>query len=90
MDESVEKMEVAETKDAPELDGGEPEEAYRGDSHPGTSQGCTVQTKSQRRPHCGLRPDTPVALRSAGSRQFLVRSPLAVRASLITRTYGWL
>ena len=44
MNEPVEGMEMAEKKDQPELDGGEPEEAYRGDSHPGTPQGCTVQT----------------------------------------------
>ena len=44
MNEPVEKLEMAEEKDQPELDGGEPEEAYRGDSHPGTPQGCTVQT----------------------------------------------
>ena len=56
MNEPVEGLEMAEKTDQPELDGGEPEEAYRGDSHPGTPQGCTVQTKFQRRPHCGLRP----------------------------------
>ena len=44
MNEPVENLEMAEKKDQPELDGGEPEEAYRGDSHPGTPQGCTVQT----------------------------------------------
>ena len=44
MNEPVEGLEMAEKKDQPELDGGEPEEAYRGDSHPGTPQGCTVQT----------------------------------------------
>ena len=57
MNEPVENLEMAEKKDQPELDGGEPEEAYRGDSHPGTPQGCTVQTYPHGTPLQGYRAD---------------------------------